>query len=305
MFQGLRRRREALGGAAAALVAGASSAARAETDPLVIDKDAVKVGTLDGSRPDGAIVVKHGLNFGNQLAPLLTLWDPTHTIGIQNATMYFRTDKNFAWYQGGAYTSGELDAGGGTKAMSLSNTELSVAGTVKAQAFETASGVSLAAVQNAVNILIPVGTIMAYGGDTRMGNVVAALKSQGWLPCDGAVYSAQEYPELSKVIGNSFGSLRVPDLRGRFLRGVNQGTGRDPDAGSRRSENGGSTGDNVGSVQDDEFRSHTHQYQLFPGDRGGIASGQYWTAANAQTGPAGGSETRPKNVYVNWIIRAK
>ncbi len=182
---------------------------------------------------------------------------------------------------------------------------LDVAGNVKAEAFETNSGISLAAVQNAVTILIPVGTIMAYGGDTRNDTAVATLKGQGWLPCDGRAYAAQEYPELAKVIGNSFGNLRVPDLRGRFPRGTDHGTTRDPDAGSRRAENGGNGGDNVGSVQDDEFRRHQHQYTQFPGARGGIASGDYWTAGDAQTGPAGGNETRPKNVYVNWIIRAK
>jgi microcystin-dependent protein len=182
---------------------------------------------------------------------------------------------------------------------------LDVAGNVKAEAFETNSGISLAAVQNAVTILIPVGTIMAYGGDTRNDAAVATLKGQGWLPCDGRAYAAQEYPELAKVIGNSFGNFRVPDLRGRFLRGTDHGTKRDPDAGSRRAENGGNGGDNVGSVQDDEFRSHQHQYNHFPGARGGIASGDYWTATDTQTGAAGGNETRPKNVCVNWIIRAK
>ena len=78
--------------------------------------------------------------------------------------------------------------------------------------------------------------------------VVSALRSQGWLPCDGSAYSAQDYSELARVIGNSFGNLRVPDLRGRFLRGTDQGTKRDPDAGSRRAENGGNSGDKVGSL---------------------------------------------------------
>lgn len=182
---------------------------------------------------------------------------------------------------------------------------LDVAGDVKAEAFKTNSGISLAAVQNAVNILIPVGTIMAYGGDTRSDTALATLKTQGWLPCDGRQYVAQEYPELAKVIGNSFGNLRVPDLRGRFLRGTDHGTNRDPDAGSRRAENGGNGGDRVGSVQDDELKRHQHRYREFPGDRGGIASGSYWQARDAMTEPAGGNETRPKNVYVNWIIRAK
>jgi hypothetical protein len=194
------------------------------------------------------------------------------------------------WAEGGARLTGGLTA----------------TGTVKAQSFETNSGISLASVQNAVNILIPVGTIMAYGGDTRNNTVVATLNSQGWLPCDGRAYSAQEYPELAKVIGSSFGNLRVPDLRGRFLRGTDQGTKRDPDSASRQPENGGNAADNVGSVQDDEFKRHTHEYTKFPHHEGpNWASGSYWVPGQDQTGPAGGNETRPKNVYVNWIIRAK
>src|SRR5215471_21698344 len=87
-------------------------------------------------------------------------------------------------------------------------------------------------------MLIPIGTIMAYGGDTNNASVVTALKNQGWLPCNGDPYSALDYPELASVIGNFFGNLRVPDLRGRFLRGTDQGTHRDPDTASRRTENG-------------------------------------------------------------------
>jgi hypothetical protein len=108
---------------------------------------------------------------------------------------------------------------------------LDVTGTVKAGSLEANSGISVAAVQNALSslILVPVGTIIAYGGDTGNVGVVSPLRSEGWLPCDGGAYSAQDYPELARVIGNAFGALRVPDLRGRFLRGTDQGTKSDPD----------------------------------------------------------------------------
>ena len=123
--------------------------------------------------------------------------------------------------------------------------------------------------------------------------------------------SRQDYADLFAAIGSAFGAdapatFRVPDLRGRFLRGTDQNTKRDPDAGSRRAEpNGANSGDRVGSVQDDQFKQHTHEYGKFPNRRGGIASGDYWADQAAQTGPAGGSETRPKNINVNWIIKAK
>ena len=183
--------------------------------------------------------------------------------------------------------------------------ESSFAGTLKATSIETKSGVSL-------ELLIPIGTIVAYGGDTKDPGVVAQLKSQGWLPCDGQSYSREgEYQKLAKLFGNSFGvsgsAFRVPDLRGRFLRGADQGTGRDPDASSRGAENGGNAGDRVGSVQDDQFKSHTHGYRdvRYVGAGNGNMSGTHWNVLDGQTVAAGGSETRPKNAYVNWIIKAK
>ncbi len=86
----------------------------------------------------------------------------------------------------------------------------------------------------------------------------------GWLMCDGASYLRSTYPDLFAVIGTSVGAadgthFNVPDLRGRFLRGVDNGAARDPDAAGRTAmATGGNTGDNVGSIQADAFDSHNH-----------------------------------------------
>ena len=98
--------------------------------------------------------------------------------------------------------------------------------------------------------LVPVGTIVAYSGD------LANVNSKRWLPCDGRVLSSSEYPELNAVVGNSWGgdgkgAFYLPDLRGRFVRGVDAGAGRDTDAFSRNEPAiGGNKGDEVGSVQE-------------------------------------------------------
>jgi microcystin-dependent protein len=52
----------------------------------------------------------------------------------------------------------------------------------------------------------------------------------GWLKCDGRSISRQEYSELFDVIGTSFGSndsttFKLPDLRGRVMGGIGQGSG--------------------------------------------------------------------------------
>ncbi len=178
---------------------------------------------------------------------------------------------------------------------------------IRFQAPVTLNGVSFQ------NSLVPLGTIMAYGGDTLDPKVVEQLKAQGWLPCDGALVMRSEYDDLGKVLGSAFGAstdkqFRVPDLRGRFPRGTDQKTGRDPDAGTRRAEPaGGNPGDMVGSVQDDEFKSHSHGYRSADHETpyNGTFSGNYWGNKNSQTTATGGKETRPKNLYVNWIIKAK
>jgi len=193
---------------------------------------------------------------------------------------------------------------------------------------------------------VPIGTIMAYAGDVT-ANARTRLESQGWLVCDGSDKSKAEYPELDRTIGAYYGNgksaayIKLPDLRGRFLRGVDtrindDDHGRDPDAYSRQaSAPGGNKGNQVGSVQEDAMQAHKHEdaghghanYHVYlskKGNRGGETSesDEQNTGDNyhenkhghAQIGEpvesSGGSvrytnETRPKNIYVNWIIKAK
>jgi len=180
--------------------------------------------------------------------------------------------------------------------------------------------------------LLPSGMIVAFGGSTPPA---------GWLRCDGAVVSRGAFPALFAAIGTNWGAgdgsttFNLPDLRGRFARGVDRGTGRDPGAGGRTaSADGGSTGDTVGSVQGSQLRSHNHLVtdpghahdqvvSTFTGvcttpaipfadlvADGGITACTYphgvTTLSNSTgvtTQDAGGAETRPVNVYVEYIIK--
>jgi hypothetical protein len=157
----------------------------------------------------------------------------------------------------------------------------------------------------------PAGTIVAYGG---------SIPPAGWLLCDGQSYNRTgQYANLFGAIGTNFGfpninQFNVPDLRGMFLRGQmglrNDGLG-DLDNTSRiASGTNGAVGNNVGSYQSDELKSHNHKQ----GDRigsqnvGNIAAGGLNGITDnnnslTYTSLTGGSETRPKNVYVNYIIK--
>lgn len=165
-------------------------------------------------------------------------------------------------------------------------------------------GALVAAVQQA---LCPPGTVVAYMG---LGTAVPA----GWLLCDGKQYSrSAPYDKLYAVIGSASGSadtanFNVPDLRGMFLRGVDGSAGRDLDSGQRTALiPGGNAGNNVGSFQADAFKSHTHTNSLLGGwatryvnyNGNGASYGFQDTASSA----TGGSETRPINTYVNYIIK--
>jgi hypothetical protein len=165
--------------------------------------------------------------------------------------------------------------------------------------------------------MVPIGTIMAYGGDVKNEEIKKKLEDQGWLACDGRLFDVKKYPQLYSAIGKAFGfekeQFRVPDMQGRFLRGVDHGTGRDPDAAGRKpSYSGGNGGKLIGSVQDDQFKSHNHPLKKVPtlivdrkaGRYGGGIWGDFGKFPR-KTEDKGGNETRPKNIYVNWIIKAK
>lgn len=107
--------------------------------------------------------------------------------------------------------------------------------------------------------------------------------------------------------GNGTTTFSLPDLRGQFLRGVDFTAAKDPDASIRtRMSTNGNTGNNVGSIQSDNFRSHTHTYTFqqqnhsFEDEPGPLAWEWYSTQ---NTGATGGNETRPTNAYVNYIIK--
>lgn len=155
--------------------------------------------------------------------------------------------------------------------------------------------------------LCPPGSILPFAGDTAPA---------GWFICNGTLLNRSTYSTLYAVIGTRFGTtagdnFRIPDLRGQFLRGRDAGAGRDPDRNSRTAMNaGGATGDAVGSIQGDQFRSHKHGVPI---DSNGSnadnptlnqtnnADENY--SNNPGTDYAGGNETRPINAYVNYIIK--
>lgn len=138
----------------------------------------------------------------------------------------------------------------------------------------------------------------------------SATPPTGWLKCNGAAFSAEEYPELAKA----YPTLKLPDLRGEFIRGWDDGRGID-------------SGRNLLSAQNDAIQNIVGSFgrtQLF---RDVLSSGPFsqhgqvlstglkeaeiiegygaynWTF-DASRSVRTASETRSRNIAFNYIVRA-
>jgi microcystin-dependent protein len=131
----------------------------------------------------------------------------------------------------------------------------------------------------------------------------------GWLKANGATISRSTYADLFSAIGTTFGAgdgsttFRLPDLRGEFLRGWDDGRGVD-------------SGRTFGTEQTSQNLSHTHVLRwgnLFPATNqpGYLAfrtTNEYATAQSNSL-PAdwmqssGGTEARPRNVALLYCIK--
>ena len=161
-------------------------------------------------------------------------------------------------------------------------------------------------------------------GAEPIGSIITAGTSglpPGFLLCDGSAVSRTVYATLFAEIGTNFGygdqatTFNLPDLRGAFVRGTDNGAGIDPDSASRVAYNAGAnTGDLIGSFQPHIVGQHNH-ILVTPSGWGGNNGGNrpYWdsgdratggvASAQSDNGQGTGAETRPKNAYVNYIIK--
>ena len=140
--------------------------------------------------------------------------------------------------------------------------------------------------------LVPVGVPLPWP---------LAAPPSGWLLCNGQTFTAEQYPALAVA----YPGLATPDLRGLFIRGLDNGRGYDPFRG-------------LGTEQIDAFASHRHQPdQTTVGNRfvadyseSGSGSGAQITMGSNNyamcryTNYVGGTETRPRNFALNYIVRA-
>jgi microcystin-dependent protein len=162
----------------------------------------------------------------------------------------------------------------------------------------------------------PAGIIMAFAGATA---------PTGFLSCNGATVSRTTYADLFAAIGTTWGAgdgsttFRIPDLRGTFLRG--SGT-------NATGSSSGAVGQAVGTYAADTYLNHSHtatstdaghthvNQTTGPNGAGGGSLVGFFGASTATTNTGfasitttvatsttGGTETKPKNYGVLYIIK--
>ena len=129
----------------------------------------------------------------------------------------------------------------------------------------------------------------------------SATPPTGWLKCNGAAFSAEEYPELAKA----YPTNKLPDLRGVFIRGWDDGRGIDAGRVLLSEQT-----PNVG-----QFWARATTYKAASGgsvitDAVSIGQSPASVQLNNENGPDESyieitpSDTRPLNVAFNYIVRA-
>ncbi|RAY88681.1 phage tail protein [Enterobacter cloacae] len=137
----------------------------------------------------------------------------------------------------------------------------------------------------------------------------AATPPEGWLKCNGASFSSSQYPKLAQV----YPSLKLPDLRGEFIRGWDDGRGVD-NARQLLSSQTDAMQPIVGEVGYGGNGMFTYVDGAFSGIKRSGSDGlvtvnsdlaQFSRARlDSSTVTRTASETRPRNTAFNYIVRA-
>ncbi|WP_053091646.1 MULTISPECIES: phage tail protein [Serratia] len=131
---------------------------------------------------------------------------------------------------------------------------------------------------------VPVGVIEAWPSDTP---------PTGWLMCDGSGFNKGAFPNLALI----FPSGQLPDLRGAFLRGKDNGKGVDPNRGLLSIQPGQAPASAIGGGEWGNYAGRDTGHTVGTGtDNTGTYRVMQETEAQR--------ETRPYNVAINYIVRA-
>lgn len=136
-----------------------------------------------------------------------------------------------------------------------------------------------------------------------------ASAPEGWLKCNGAAFTASQYPELAKA----YPALKLPDLRGEFIRGWDDGRGVDAGRAllSSQSDAVQNIKGSIGRLQMLRDVAYSGPFSivesilstgLTPSTNGGYGAANFDFDISRAVRTA--TETRSRNIAFNYIVRA-
>ena len=139
------------------------------------------------------------------------------------------------------------------------------------------------------NQIIPAGQVSYFAMTSAPTN---------WLKCDGAAVSRATYATLFSAIGTTWGvgngstTFNLPDLRGEFVRGFDDGKGTD-------------TGRVFASSQTEMVGKHNHAFNTIISGTGynQVSNGVQGALSASATSNNTGTETRPRNIALLACIK--
>lgn len=184
----------------------ASSRAILTGDLSVTGRLEVNSLSIGSSSSPGNATIAGSLSFSQNIGQAINLSQPSSGIGVQTDTQYFRTPRNFAWYQGGAHNSAALDPGGGIVQMAINNGDVGI-GTASPQAKLDIAGVIKAAAYRV--------TSYAVGGVNSPSQAIPI--SAPWVDFPGlsqtfnlsVTTSVLAYYQISMDLANGFFATRL------------------------------------------------------------------------------------------------
>ena len=208
-----------------------------------------------------------------------------------------------------------------TNAVNTANTANSTANTANSTA-NTANSTANSALSTANSATSTANTALSTAQSLNPTGMViwVAMSSAptGFIKANGAAVSRSTYSALFAAIGTTFGSgdgsttFNVPDLRGEFVRGWDDGRGVDSGRSFGSSQVDSTALPNAGFTTN-TAGNHNHSYNTNQGTGGGQGGGGADTGSRGDgTGHAGSHshsitggdpETRPRNVALLACIK--
>ena len=179
--------------------------------------------------------------------------------------------------------------------------------------------------------------------------MAVATVPSGYLECNGAAVSRTTYAVLFAVIGTAYGTgngsstFNLPDLRGEFVRGFDNGKGTDSGRSIATSQGSQNAQHNHSATTTGSVGNHRHNYAFAQGSNGGVGNNfggsgitsvsqsggrlaeleqsggndgqdlRGYTAETNDTTPSlsvsttianqGGNESRPRNIAMMYVIK--